>query len=204
MPRDPSAGFARYTAVAAALHWMIAFFILFNLITGSFMESLERPLKAVVVPLHASSGLTVLGLSVLRVIWRLTHTPPALDAALSSAERRAAHTVHCLLYFLMLAMPLTGWSIQSASARLAQNYYFFVVPVPKIGPIAERPPDDKATLHKKFVLLHESGAWIMVVLLAAHVAGALKHQFVDRRPQFARMWFGGVQGAGSGNRESTS
>jgi cytochrome b561 len=204
MPRDPSAGFARYTAVAVALHWAIAFFILFNLITGSFMESLERPMKAVVVPLHASSGLTVLGLSVSRLIWRLTHTPPPFDAALSRAERRAAHTVHCLLYFLMLAMPLTGLSIQSASARLARNYYFFVLPVPKIGPIADTPPDVKQTLHKKFVQLHESGAWIMVVLLAAHVAGALKHQFIDRRPQFVRMSFGGVQSAGSGNQKPTS
>jgi cytochrome b561 len=82
----------RYTSVAIALHWAIALFIAFNLSLGFFMEGFAKPLKAVVVPLHSSSGMTVLALTVLRVVWRVTHRPPPLHPEVPAWERAAAHT----------------------------------------------------------------------------------------------------------------
>jgi len=108
----------RYTGIAIALHWAIAAFILFNLLSGWVMEGLPKgDLKHVVVSLHASSGLTVLVLSIARIAWRLGHRPPALDSSLTRLERLAASTVHGLLYGMMFAMPLVGWAISSASTR---------------------------------------------------------------------------------------
>ncbi len=60
----------RYTPVAIFLHWTIAAFILFNLSVGFFMEGFARPLKELVVPLHISSGITILALTLLRILWR--------------------------------------------------------------------------------------------------------------------------------------
>jgi len=57
----------RYTRVAVALHWSIALLILFNLGLGFYMEGFKPPLRSMIVPLHISSGLTVLILTGVRV-----------------------------------------------------------------------------------------------------------------------------------------
>ncbi|WP_206239627.1 cytochrome b [Novosphingobium terrae] len=182
----------RYTSVAVLLHWGIAACILFNLATGFFMEGLKGEAKHVVVSLHASSGLTVLALSLLRIVWRLSHRPPPLDAHLSRLERLLAEGVHGLLYVLMLAVPLAGWAISSASTRKgAGAALWLLMPLPKIGLLDALPLPQKVAAHDSAVSAHQIGAWILLALLAGHVAGALKHQFIDRRPQFARMWFSG-------------
>ena len=180
----------RYSEVAVILHWAIALLILFNLITGSFMESLKGEPKHIWVSLHSSSGLTVLLLSLARIGWRLLHRPPALDETLTQLERRLAEAVHGLLYLLMIAMPLIGWGISSASTRKGSGtVFYFLMPTPKIGLVESLPVPQKVVLHDQLVQAHTAGAWIMVALLIGHVAGALKHQFIDGQPQFARMWF---------------
>ena len=104
----------RYTGGAIVLHWAIAFLILANLGTGLVMEDLAKPLKDTVTAFHFSSGVTVLALSVLRVLWRLTHRPPPLLSPMPRWERLTAHTAHALFYVLMIVMPIVGWMIISA------------------------------------------------------------------------------------------
>lgn len=180
----------RYNKLAVTLHWGIAACILFNLVCGLFMERLKGAEKHLWLSLHSSAGITVLVLSIARIIWRLGHRPPPFDSTLSRIERLAAEAVHGLLYILMIAVPLAGWSISSASTRPgAGAELFFLIYVPKIWFLKALPLSEKVAVHDQAVLAHQIGAWLMFGLLVAHVAGALKHQFVDRRPQFARMWF---------------
>jgi cytochrome b561 len=181
----------RYSSVAIFLHWTIAACILFNMVTGHYMEGLPKgELKHIWVSLHATSGLSVLVLSVARVAWRLSHRPPPLDLTLSRPVRLAAEWVHGILYFMMIAMPLTGWAISSSSTRkVAGAYLFLLRPIPKIQFLVDLPLPQKISAHDQAVLLHKIGGWLLLALLVAHVAGALKHQFLDRQPQFARMWF---------------
>ena len=109
-PRD------RYTRVAIALHWAIATFIIFNLASGFFMEGWPPPMRMLALMLHASSGMTVLVLTVVRVAWRLLNEPPPYPADMKPLERHAAHFAHFFLYAAMVLMPLTGWAILSAHA----------------------------------------------------------------------------------------
>jgi cytochrome b561 len=73
----------RYTTIAVALHWTIAALILANIDIGFCMEVLARPLKDTVVPLHFSIGITVLALTVARLLSRLTHRPPPLPPGMA-------------------------------------------------------------------------------------------------------------------------
>jgi cytochrome b561 len=185
-------GHQRYTSVAIALHWAIALLILFNLSLGFFMEDFKPHLRGIVVPLHISSGLTVLILSVVRVAWRLTHSPPPFVDGLKRWEHTAAHAAHGLIYALMFLMPLTGWSLISAHpARPGGGPKFWgLVSVPQIPPIAHMEVTAQKAAHATFVELHSIGAWIFVGLLLLHVAAALKHQFHDRKPELERMGLG--------------
>ena len=112
---------ARYTRLAIILHWAIAGFIIFNLISGfliwdfarDFFKA-HRPFYGIGITLHLSSGMTVLVLTVVRIVWRLMHEPPAYPATMKLWERHTSHFAHFLLYAGMLLMPLTGWAILSA------------------------------------------------------------------------------------------
>lgn len=184
----------RYSAVAIALHWAIAALIIFNIAFGFFMEGFKPPLKGIVIPLHISSGMTVLALTVVRIIWRLTHKPPAFTAGMKSWERTAAHLAHGLLYFIMVAMPLTGWAIISAHPPRpgAGPVIWGLFRMPPISAIANIDPATQPAAHDRFVEIHSIGGWLTLGLLVLHVAAALKHQFYDRHAEFARMGIGSV------------
>jgi cytochrome b561 len=182
----------RYSSVAIALHWSIAALIGFNLSLGFFMEGFPKPLKSIVVPLHISSGMTVLALTIARILWRLTHRPPPLHPEIPGWERAAAHAAHVLVYLLILAMTLTGWSIISAHAPNPAGgpMYFGLFHLPPIGPISLLQPDAQKAAHERFVALRSIGGWVLLALLTLHIAAALKHQYVDGQPELERMRMG--------------
>jgi len=182
----------RYTTVAIVLHWAIAALILLNIGIGFLMEGLAQPLKAIAVPFHFSCGITILLLTAMRVAWRLTHRPPPMAAQMAPWERAAAHAVHGLLYLLMMAMPLIGWSIISAHPPRPEGAarIWGVLRLPAIPPISHLGTAAQKAAHGLFVNAHAAGGWILTGLLVLHVAGALKHQWFDRRPELARMGIG--------------
>jgi cytochrome b561 len=186
---------SRYSSVAIALHWMIAALIIFELILGSVMESFPPSVKFVLVRTHASGGLLVLVLSLARVVWRVTHRPPPFAAGMSRWERTLAHAVHYALYVAMLAMPLIGWAILSAHPARPGHGIGLVGPVqlPPIAFISHWQDPFQKAMHERFVGVHEAGAWILLALLLLHVAGALKHQWIDKHAELARMGIGRVR-----------
>ncbi len=184
-------GQVRYTRVAVLLHWSIALFILFNVSLGFFMEAFPRPLKSVIVPLHISSGFTVLVLSVLRVLWRLSHRPPAMLAA-PAWQQRAAHAVHALLYLLMFVMPLTGLAILSCHPKAhgpgpGAPKVWGLLNLPAFPPLQQLEPALQKQAHDQYVHWHSLFGWVTLTLLIVHVGGALKHQYWDREPELVRM-----------------
>ncbi len=179
----------RYTRTAMALHWLVAVLIIGNvaliLAVDWFPDGIVRP----VIDTHKSIGITVLGLALLRLLWRLTHRPPAMPASYSRLERLGAHAAHVLLYGLILALPLSGWIHDSAFKDAAQHplYLFGVIPWFRIGPIAAMPPDVKEPFHALWFQIHVALSYALYALLALHILGALKHQFLDKEPELQRM-----------------
>ena len=109
----------RYDAVAIGLHWLIALGILALIAIGLTMTRMDLgPMaKFQLYQLHKSIGITVLLAAMLRVLWRLTHRPPALPDAMPRLERKAAKGAHAALYAFLFFLPLTGWALVSASDR---------------------------------------------------------------------------------------
>ncbi len=180
----------RYTRVAMLLHWLVALLLLVNVGIGWTAELLPDAAVRPAIDLHKSIGLTVGVLVVLRILWRLTHRPPPLPAAYPGLERAGAHAAHVLLYVLIFAIPLTGYIHDSAFAHAAQHplTLFGLVAVPRLPAILALDPAAKAHVHALFFTAH---VWLndaLYAVLALHVAGALKHQFVDRVPELRRMF----------------
>ena len=101
---------ARYTSTAIALHWLLALAIVGSFSVGLYMADLPlSPQKLKLYNWHKWAGTTILALSALRLLWRLSHRPPA-DTPMPAWQQGAAHATHGLLYLLFFAVPLVGWA----------------------------------------------------------------------------------------------
>lgn len=191
---------SRYTKTAVILHWLIGLGLIGMLFFGWWMADLPREgpesasydlfnwgiytvqLSEAVSPrtfyfnLHKSIGFTILMLVIFRVIWRFLHHPPALLPTLKQWERKLAAATHHLLYVLMVLVPVSGL-IMTLYSKWGLKW--FGVPV--------LPGLDDKNIRDIFHELHEWFGIILAVIIVLHVAGALKHKFIDKDATMSRM-----------------
>jgi len=152
---------------------------------GFYMHELPfSPLRLKLFNWHKWAGVTILMLSALRLLWRLSHRPPALPAnvlaAMPTWQRRAHSATHALLYLLFFAVPLSGWAYSSAAGL--PIVWFGVLPLPDWVSVNKDLAD--AVLKP----LHAAFAFSLAGFALLHIAASLKHQFIDRDGLFWRMW----------------
>ncbi len=162
-----------YNTVAKILHWLMAVMILSLLCVGFYMQDLPRDdaLRPTLYMMHKASGMTVLFLVVLRLLWRLTHKPPSLNRY-SGLVKKAASISHVSLYILMFAIPLSGFLMSTAGGHAVNFFGLFEFPL-----LFEKNKD----LGKIFSAAHEIFAYTIIGILLLHVAGAIKHKLEDKR-----------------------
>ena len=169
---------ARYHPVSMALHWLLALMIFSSLAVGFYMSGLPiSPTRLKLFNWHKWAGMTILILSALRLLWRLSHRPPA-DLPMPAWQSRAAHLAHQALYVLFFAVPLAGWAYSSAAGFPV--VLFGVLPLPDWVPV-DRP------LSETLKQLHHLLAYALTAVIGLHVAAALKHHFIDRDSLLQRM-----------------
>jgi len=171
----------RYTDTAIALHWLIALLLLGQFVFGLLLGDIPRgtPARGYYVNLHKSSGILIGLLILLRLGWRLTHTPPPLPAGMPRWQRRAARISYIALYGCMLALPLSGY--------LGSNFSKHGVKFFNLVHWAPWGPDDK-TLYAFFNGTHHVAALLLALLVAIHVLAVAKHMLIDRDGLLLRMW----------------
>lgn len=180
---DKKPAASRYTAVAIALHWVLGIALVGLFGFGLYMTDLPfSPQRLKLYNWHKWAGVTILGLSLLRLLWRLTHRPPALPAAMVQKmpgwQVLAHSATHLALYALFFVVPLIGWAYSSAAGFPVVLFGQF--PLPDFV----SPNPDVAALIKPW---HEISALTLAGLVLLHVAAALKHQFIDRDGLIARI-----------------
>jgi len=128
---------SRYHAISIALHWLIAIGILGLVGLGLAMTHLALPpmLKFQLYQLHKSVGITVLLAVLLRILWRITHRPPALPM-MGKFEQNVAEAAHIALYLLMVCLPMTGWALVSVSPFNLPTVLYSVIPWPHLPILA--------------------------------------------------------------------
>jgi cytochrome b561 len=170
----------RWGWVTQGLHWLMVILIVGNVVLGKVATGMGlSPDKLKVFIWHKSIGLTVLGLALLRLAWRWLGRTPDSNPDQPRWERLAAAASHFMMYVMMLAMPLSGWALNSAANVPLR--WFYLIPVASLVP----PDEDWKEI---FELLHE---WLFVVfaaLVVVHAIAALKHHFINRDDILRRMW----------------
>lgn len=167
----------RYSDGAIAFHWIIGGLIIVNLVLGIFHDPLGDAGWRV-IPVHKAIGITVLVLSLGRIAWRLSHTPPPLPA-MPGWQARIGHLNHLIFYVLMIALPLSGWYFVSAAEKKRPFEWFGLVDIPFLPvPVGTGGP---------FAAFHNLAGLAMAALVLLHVAAALYHHVVKRDRTLVRM-----------------
>lgn len=165
----------RYSGTAMLLHWVLAIALIAIFGLGLYMTGLPfSPQRLKLYNWHKWAGVTILVLSALRLLWRVTHRPPALPKAVEKTmpgwQKLAHHGTHHLLYVLFFAVPLIGWAYSSAAGFPIM--FLGVLPLPDLVPVSE-------PLADTFKLVHATLAFTLAGLTLAHIAAAIKHHWID-------------------------
>ena len=170
---------APYTAVAIALHWLMALLLVGMLAVGFYMVDLPvSPWKLKIYSWHKWTGVTLFVLVSVRLVWRLSHRPPDLPRTMSALARLVTHSGHWLLYGLMFAIPVSGWLMSSAKGF--QTVYLGVLPIPDLV-------GKNKVLGDLLLRVHQTLNLLFVATLLCHVGMVLKGHWVDKRPILRRM-----------------
>ena len=181
--RSPARPEPIYSATARFFHWIVALLVAVMAVTGFAMvyrgkdlniwDSLTNNLYST----HKALGLVVLALVVLRLLYRLIAGRPSDEATITPFQRVASHTVHWSLYALLIAIPIGGWLGVSLFPAL-DVFGLFQIPA-LMAP-------DKA-LSEQVLWVHGLAAYILLGLIAIHIAAALYHHFIRGDGVLARM-----------------
>jgi len=174
---------SRYNPVSIVLHWVLGIALVGIFCFGLYMTDLPfSPARLKFYNWHKWAGISILALSVLRLLWRLTHPAPPLPDSIAEAmpawQRMAHHATHAGLYALFFVVPLIGWAYSSAAGFPVVLFGQFALPD------LLAPDKDLAALIKPW---HQISAFALAGLVLLHIAAALKHQLIDRDGLLQRM-----------------
>jgi cytochrome b561 len=169
-----------YGSVSRFLHWLIFLLILGLLVIGYLMDGItDKALRAVVINMHKLTGLLVLLLVIVRIMWSLINVKPGLSSMTPRYEKWAEKSVHYLLYVVMSMMPVSGWVMASAKHPPMLGDISLGLPVPQTKALKDLAFD-----------FHYWIAIAIIVLVSVHVFAALYHHFLQKDDVLRRMWPG--------------
>ena len=177
---------SEWGSIAKTRHWLIGSLIVLQLIMGWLftLRAFPGPLQSqLVLNFHIPVGVTVLGLGLIRVLWRFANLRPPLPSNMTWWERFLANGSHTYLYMAMIAMPLTGWVATSGFG--APVNWFGGIGLPAM--IATEAKESGRPLTVLFAQMHFWVAAGLSAVFVIHVAGALRHHIGLKDATLARM-----------------
>lgn len=167
-----------YGLVSRLLHWTLAILIIANLVTGLLLDDMPKDLRFQVISWHKSCGVVILALMLARFIWRSLEGFPKFPDIIPAWQKNLARIGHIAFYPLLIAQPITGWLLSSASGYPVNFFGLFLLPL-----IWNK---DK-TWAKTFDLAHDVLGYAILALLVIHILAALYHHFIQGDKIIRRM-----------------
>ena len=175
----------RYGAVAILLHWSMALVLIALIASGLYMVRLPDAgfdtKKISLIMYHKELGMLALALAALRLAWRVGNVLPRLVEHLPDWQKLAARFAHLAFYALMLALPLTGWMMSSATGIPVSFLGWF--DLPDLVAYSERS-------FRAFIGIHKWLGYALLALIAIHAAAALRHHWGLKDETLTKMWPG--------------
>ncbi|WP_026339202.1 cytochrome b [Psychromonas ossibalaenae] len=156
-------------------HWLTGGAFIFVFCLGLYRDMLPESMN--IMNNHKSLGVIVFVIAVLRLLWRFKEGAITSITKLSKVQSVAAKVVHYLLLLATIVMPLSGILMSIGGGRAISVFGLELIAsgekIEWLGSIA----------HSS----HIASVDFIIVILFLHVAGALKHQLIDKDGTLSRM-----------------
>jgi cytochrome b561 len=182
-----------FGSVAKWLHWLTALWVLIAYIIIYYLHwvlGTEHDLRVPLIRAHKAVGFCVLIFFVLRIYWRITNPHPKLPSSMPKWQVKASGATHFMLYFLLIATPLSGYLGNSVGVVVGP---FLVIPPPDHVAFFVWFMDLIGVTYEQFEVpfdyfhYHLAGPLLLPIILAAHVSAALYHHYVEKDDVLKRM-----------------
>jgi cytochrome b561 len=164
-----SGAYERFALPARLLHWAMAVMIIAMLFIGAGMVSTVSAAHTRLLAWHKPIGITILLLALVRIVVRRIYPPPAMPADMPAWQHQAAWLSHILLYALMIAMPMIGWTMLAAGGYPVQ--IFSRLRLPAIAP-------HNLGLYSVLHGAHTYLAYLFFLTILMHLAAAMFHGLI--------------------------
>ena len=169
-----------YSLTSKNLHWILAVLLLLNFSLGFFMVELERgPLRSSIFHFHKSMGILLLGLIILRLLWRVINTVP-LPLSNNQFIKKISKFVHYSFYIILLTVTFSGWIYSTARAGPVDVFGLFYMPaiVEKNDVIGQIAKD-----------VHIYSVYIFISFVVLHIFASIYHHVFLKDKTLKRMWY---------------
>lgn len=161
------------------MHWLTGVSFIGVFIVGLIMSEMDRgPSKFELMGYHKSIGVLILVVATLRILWRLKEGKLSSLGNSPVWQEKIAHAVHGILMLATLAMPVSGIVMSAAGGRSVDIFGWVII----------NEGEKIEWLQQIASTVHHSAVNIVVAVLVLHIAGALKHQFMDKDGTLSRMF----------------
>jgi len=172
----------QFSNTAKVLHWAVAALIVSQYVLAKLAENAkynDRILEQLaLLANHKSVGITILGLALVRLLYRLKTPAPVHPSTMPSWQRTVSTVSHCLLYGFLFAMPISGWLMSSAKAYSVS--WFNLIALPDFVAPNEN-------LAEQLHAVHHYLAEALFVVAVIHILAAVKHHYIDKDDVLIRM-----------------
>ncbi len=168
-----------YGSIAKIIHWVVAFAVIFMIILGFTMDTFQEPLKSTLYGVHEEFGLTIMGMMLFRVYWRIVNLQPALPNPTPQWQNTLATLAHNLLNIALFVMIASGWAKSTASGYIPNFYGLFTLPMPFVS-------QNQAIVDVAKVV-HLTTAWVIISMVSMHILASLHHHFICKDNVLIRM-----------------
>ncbi len=165
--------------VSRIFHWLMALMIITLLTVGLIMTDMSpSEQKWQLYNLHKAAGVTVLGLAIARLVWRLSQPIPLLPATLPKWQAIASRLNIFLLYCLLFCMPLSGFVMSVFGGHDISYFGIFTIKA-----FTHTQTDLSKTSHTLHIFL----GYVVIFSVCLHIAAALYHHFILKDHVLSRM-----------------
>lgn len=155
-----------YGSITRSLHWLLAILIIVMLTVGLLLDTFHSPLMT---QLHKLTGLVVLALAFLMIIWGMVTVKPDYPNSMPRWQIIIAKSVEHSMLLCALLMPISGWIFSTAAGKPPHlGSLFFSMPYIGMNP----------ALIAFFKPLHTYVAYLLIGLVSIHALASLCHHFI--------------------------
>jgi cytochrome b561 len=175
----------RYDSISMSLHWLTAALVFSLIATGLIMTRLQAGSadQFAFYQLHKALGVVLLLLTALRGAWRAMRPPPPWPPEVPHPGRLAARIVQAALYLCLVAVPIAGWALVSASPFNIPTSLFGLATWPHLPVLSDLDRASRARIEPVLSRVHAILAYGLATLVLLHSAAAIWHG----RSMLARM-----------------